>query len=244
MGDDAEIAMDADLDGKGRAADQLFRTFAEMIDNGLLQAGEPLPPEREIVETYGVSRTVVREAVLALANKGLVEARPRYRPVVRQPGYDSAIEAVDTVVTRLLKQKDGVRNLFDTRIMVEASLARQAATDATKDDLARLQEALERNGEAIEDSSQFYLTDRAFHAVLYEIPRNPVLPAIHKAYMAWLAPHWLKMPRLPDRNRLNFRSHSEIYQAILMRDPDAAEHALRAHLANAWEQVRETFGDI
>ena len=71
----------------GRAADDLFRTFEQLINSGALVDGQPLPPEREIVETYGVSRTVVREAVLALANKGLVEARPRFRPVVRKPTF-------------------------------------------------------------------------------------------------------------------------------------------------------------
>jgi len=52
------------------------------------------------------------------------------------------------------------------------------------------------------------------------------------------------MPRLPDRNRINFSSHKAIYDAILMRDQDAAEEALRTHLSNAWIQVEETFGDI
>lgn len=229
---------------RGRAADDLFRTFEEMINSGTLRDGEPLPPEREIVQTYGVSRTVVREAVLALANKGLVEARPRYRPVVRRPSYDTAFETVENIVGRLLKQPDGIRNLFETRIMIEASLVRQAATDATRDDIAALKAALDENFAAIGDSELFYRTDIAFHNVLYQVPRNPVLPAVHKAYTAWLAPHWSLMPRMPERNRANHRAHAAIYEAILMRDPDAAEAALRAHLADAWKQVRETFGDI
>ena len=228
----------------GRAADDLFRRFAEMINSGALRDGDPLPPEREIVETYGLSRTVVREAVLALANRGLVEARPRYRPVVRKPTYDTAFETVDNVVARLLSQPDGVKNLFDTRIMIEAALVRQAATEAGKDDIAALKQALEANEAAIEDSELFYRTDIAFHSVLYQIPQNPVLPAVHKAYTTWLALHWSQMPRLPERNRANFKAHKAIYEAILMRDADAAEAALRAHLANAWTQVRETFGDI
>ena len=88
----------------------------------------------------------------------------------------------------------------------------------------------------------FYLTDRAFHAVLYDIPRNPVLPAIHKAYVTWLAPQWSRMPRLPERNKANFEAHARIFEGILMRDPDAAEQALRAHLEQAWDQVCATFG--
>ncbi len=126
----------------GRAADDLFRHFAEMINSGVLREGDPLPPEREIVATYGVSRTVAREAVLALANRGLVEARPRYRPVVRKPSYDTAIETVENVVARLLTQPGRVKDLFDTRILIEAALVRQAAADAKKEDIAALTLAL------------------------------------------------------------------------------------------------------
>ena len=212
--------------------------------SGALKEGDPLPPEREIVEAYGVSRTVVRETVLALANKGLVEAKPRFRPVVRKPSFEAAMGTIDSVVGRLLGQPGGVKNLFETRIMVEAALARQAATDARKDDIAALQQALEDNAAAIDDSELFYQTDMRFHAALYDIPKNPVLPAVHKAYTAWLAPHWSRMPRLPDRNRANYEAHKAIFDAILMRDPDAAETALRNHLQAAWLQVRETFGDI
>ncbi|MEM9371196.1 MAG: FCD domain-containing protein [Pseudomonadota bacterium] len=225
----------------GRAADELFRIFADKISSGALRDGEPLPPEREIVETYGVSRTVVREAVTALSNRGLIEARPRHRPVVRAPSFETAFEAVDDLVNRLLQDKGGVRNLFDTRIMIEAALARQAALKAKKDDLRALRNALEANRAAIDDSALFYRTDMEFHNVFYRIPENPVLPAIHKAYTTWLEPHWLQMPRLPDRNRANFEAHSAIFEAVLMRDPDAAETALRTHLDSAWKQVRLTF---
>ena len=81
----------------------------------------------------------------------------------------------------------------------------------------------------------------AFHAVLYDLPRNPVMPAINRAFTSWLSPHWQRMPRAPERNRINFLSHREIYTAIVERDPDMAERALNGHLAAAWEYVRGTF---
>ncbi|WP_282095379.1 FadR/GntR family transcriptional regulator [Epibacterium ulvae] len=229
---------------KGRAADLVVSKLAQKIQSGELEDGQPLPPERNLMEEFGISRTVVREAVVALSNKGLIEARPRHRPVVRKPGYDAAFEALESIVTHLLHEPDGVRNLFDTRIIIESALVREAAKNANKDDLIALKQALEANEAAINDSDAFYQTDIGFHQVLYGIPRNPVLPAINKAYTTWLAPHWSQMPRLPDRNRRNFEAHKEIYDAVLMRDPDAAEEALRCHLQSAWKQVRETFGEL
>ncbi len=231
-------------DETGRAADQVVRGIAEQIRTGALVDGQPLPPERELMDAFGISRTVVREAVRTLSSRGLIEALPRHRPVVRKPGYDAALDAVGSIVTHLLGEPGGVRNLFDTRIMVEAALVRQAAKEAGREDIAALKTALEANEAAIADSELFYRTDNAFHGVLYQIPQNPVLPAIHRAYTTWLAPQWSRMPRLPARNRTNFEAHSAIFDAILMRDPDAAEERLRDHLTRAWAQVRETFGDV
>lgn len=226
-----------------RAADELFLEFEKMILSGKLANGEVLPPEREIVETYGVSRTVVREAILALSNKGLVDAKPRYRPVVRKPDFDTAFGTVGNVVSRLLEEEDGIRNLFDTRIMVEVYLARQAAVDAKRDDVRSLKDALEENEAAINNMNLFFETDVKFHRVLYEMSGNPLLPSIHRAYITWLKPNWGKMPTLPERNQLNFESHLAIYNAILMRDPDKAETATRKHLNDAWEQINKILAE-
>ena len=228
-------------EGSGRAADLVVKTVEQQIHAGKLRDGHPLPPERDLMEEFNISRTVVREAVRVLSSRGLVEARPRHRPVVRKPGFDTAVNAVEGIVTHLLAQPGGVKNLFDTRVMLETTLARQAATDADKEDISALKSALDANGAAVEDSEMFYQTDTAFHEVLYRIPKNPVLPAIHLAFTTWLAPQWSRMPRLPDRNRANFQAHTAIFNAILMRDADAAEAAMRSHLTNAWNQVVETF---
>lgn len=229
------------LPSNTRAADAVVRGIEARIISGSLASGTPLPPERDLIGTYGVSRTVVREAVATLASRGLVESRPRYRPVVRRPGFDAALAAADGVVGHLLRETGGVRALYDTRILLEGALVRQAAMNARKDDLAALDAALDANEAAIPDSGRFYATDTGFHGILYDIPRNPVLPAVHRAFTAWLSPHWSRMPRSPERNRINWLRHRDIARAIRERDPDAAEAALNAHLSSAWEYVRGTF---
>ena len=201
----------------------------------------PCLPNGELIEEFAVSRTVAREAVRILASKGLVEAKPRFRPVVRRATYETALGVLGGIVHHLLDQEGGVKHLFDSRIFIESALVRLAAEQATKDDIAHLRSALEKNGDAIMDSDLFYETDMAFHSVLYTIPRNPIFPSLQKSYTAWLEIHWQRMPRLPERNRRNFASHAAILDGILNRDPDAAENALRQHLADAWEQVRSTF---
>lgn len=240
----ATSASKPDLKKSGRAADFMVSQIEARILSGDLKDGENLPAEREMMGQYGMSRTVVREAVAILASKGLIEAKPRFRPVVRKPDYEAAVDVVGGIVSHLLNQPGGIKNLFDTRILLEVALAREAALKADKDDIRALREALQANKEAINDSKQFYSTDVAFHAVLYKISGNPVFPAVHKAYTSWLAEYWKKMPRMPDRNQMNFDAHEEIFTAILNRDPDEAEAKIREHLDIAWQHVKSTFKDL
>lgn len=225
----------------GRVAHWVSSQIENDILSGAFEDGATLPAERELMERFKTSRTVVREAITALSSKGLIEARPRFRPLVRKPGYDTALSSVGSVVKLLLSEPNGVRTLYETRVFVERALVRDAARSATREDIAELRAALLANYETISDSEAFYRTDVAFHGVLYHVPNNPIFSAVHEAYTSWLAPHWERMPRSPDRNHMNYLSHKGIFDAILERDADAAEEALAAHLKAAWEYVRVTF---
>ncbi len=225
-----------------RAADTVVAEIERRIAAGILADGAPLPAERALVEEFRTSRTVIREAITALSNRGLVEAKPRFRPVVRRPGYASVMATTGPAVRQLLGQAGGVRTLFEARVFVERGLVRDAAQGAGKAEIAALKTALQANHDAIGDSDAFYQTDRAFHRVLYTIPGSPLFPALHDGFAAWLAPHWARMERSHTRNRRNHEAHAAIYHAILERDPDAAERAMAAHLEAAWEQVKDTFG--
>lgn len=226
------------------AVDRIVSEFESQIFSGKLADGASLPAERTIVESMGVSRPVAREAIKILAGKGLLEVVPRHRPVVRRPDAKTVIGALGGLVGHLIGKSGGTRQIFEIRIFVEVGLVRQAAKSAKREDIARLRSALEANKEAIANSTEFYKTDQAFHAALYAMSDNPIFPAIHQAFNDWLAPKWDMMPRLPDRNQQNFEAHQAIVEAILDRDPDKAEAALRRHLDAAWDQVSNVFADI
>lgn len=224
-----------------RAADIIARDIERRIIAGELPNNTPLPAEKDLGSEYGASRTVVREAIAALTNRGMLENRPRFRPVVRKPGFDAAFSNMGGIVQHLISAKQGVETLFQSRVFLERALVREAAIRATFSDIQDLKAALAANKESIHSSEDFYASDTDFHRVFYRIPRNPIFPAVHEAYNQWLAAHWKKMEQLPERNAINYESHKAIYEAILERDADAAESHLEKHLENAWEQLKDTF---
>ena len=82
--------------GEHRAADAVVATIEQDIVSGVLTNDSPLPPERDLMGRFGISRTVVREAIATLTTRGLLESKPRHRPIVRKPGYDAAFWMPDT----------------------------------------------------------------------------------------------------------------------------------------------------
>jgi DNA-binding FadR family transcriptional regulator len=223
-----------------RLADTVSDAIAASIRSGQLPPGARLPSERDLMRRHQVSRAAIREAIAALASRGLVRTRRGYRPLVETLNAQTAIDGVGRLVAHLLDAPAGVLNLFDTRIFLEAALARHAARHAAPADIAALREALAANRDAVGDE-RFYRTDVAFHGVLYRIPGNPIYPAVHRAYVDWLTAHWARMPRGAQIDRVALAGHEAIFAAILERDGDRAEQMLRSHLAMAWELVRSTF---
>jgi DNA-binding FadR family transcriptional regulator len=249
LNDENEVTMDQSekLHGHGtmgagaRRSDAVAAELVRIIQSGGLQEGERLPAERDLMQRYGVSRAAIREAIVSLANRGLIETRLGHRPVVRKPDYEIAVDKVGNLVGHLMVDRKGVWNLFETRIFMEAALARWAAKHARRDDLDELRAALETNRAAIGNSILFDETDAAFHAVLYRLPGNSIYPAIHKAYVEWLTQHWRSMKRGAGIDQMNYAGHEAVFEAVIARDPDNAEEAMRRHLVAAWEFVRSTF---
>ena len=232
------------LNQKIRSADVVIGKLEKLILSGAFSPGEKLPSERDLMERFNVGRNVIREAIAALSRNGLLDTRPRFRPVVAYAGQQTAIDVLDGFVQHFIDQEDGFENLFKSRAFIEAALCRHAALHARKDDIRRLREALAKNKAAISDSEEFYRTDVRYHRILYEIPNNPIFPTLHKAYVSWLSGHWLKMKRGEELNRLTYAGHEAIFNAIVERDPDEAERALQNHLNVAWERVKCTFNDL
>lgn len=232
------------MEQKLRSADVVIRKLEKLILSGSFSPGEKLPSERDLMERFGVGRNAIREAIAALSRNGLLDTRPRFRPVVAYTGEQTAINILDGFVQHFIGQERGFEHLFNSRFFIEAALCRHAALHARKDDIQSLREALLKNKAKIHDSEAFYMTDVVFHRVLYKIPKNPIFPTLHTAYVSWLSKYWAKMKKGAELNRLTYSGHEAIFNAIVDRDPDEAERALNNHMNLAWGQVKSTFNDI
>ncbi len=211
--------------------DQLRRA----IHLGRFVPGDKLPPERQLAQQLGVSRTTVREAVRVLEGESLVESRR---------GATGGLVVLEwrlsetELRTLLASERDAVRSVFEFRIANEGAAVRLAAERCDGDDLAVLGALIERMAglaatpEARRDLANiplFFATDSAFHLGIAQAARNPhLLRAIEDARAAMFLPIGAVFRRLED-NANAF--HETIFAALEGHDADAAEAAMRAHLA-------------
>jgi DNA-binding GntR family transcriptional regulator len=138
--------------------DQLVAKVREMIVDGELKAGAPLP-ERMLCETFGVSRTPLREAFKILASEGLIELRPHRTPVI-------------TPVDRA-----EIANIFDIMVALDGVAGARAATLATDDDIARLNAKHHQLVQLHRDASRtaYFRLNQEIHTEITRLAANPPL---------------------------------------------------------------------
>lgn len=216
-------------------ADQLER----MIRDGEYAPRDQLPSERELMRQFGVGRPAIREALFHLRKMGLVEIRSGERARVTQPTPKVVIDALAGTARHMIAAPGGVHDFQDARIFFEVGLARHAARQASDEDIASFRQALEANRQSIGDMKRFERTDVAFHYVLAVIPRNPIFTAIHAALAEWLLEQ-RRTTLAPGEDLKAYQAHRSIYDAVLARDPDRAERAMRDHL----NHVARRYADV
>lgn len=207
-----------------------------LILRGELKPGDRLPPERELQAAFGVGRPAIREALITLERAGLVEIGNGAPARVAHPSPRGLLSQVVPTVRHILRTPEGNRQLMAVRLLVEVGLVRQAARDATPEFLGRLRAAWDENRRLSGDTRAFVASDVRFHYEIAAFAGGEAILAIHEAMSEWLRhQREVSLGAAPDADR-TVRAHGRILEAVERRDPDAAEEAMRDHLAEGWAE--------
>jgi DNA-binding FadR family transcriptional regulator len=223
----------------GRLWEQVEDRLVSDIRSGIYRPGDKLPPERELMETFGVGRPSIREALFSLERRGLVRLRKGGRPEVTNQSPKAILTALSVIADGLLATEEGVAQFNNARKLFEISLARYASENATLSQLRAIETTLKQSEAAIGDQAAFKQLDIRFHRQLAEIPENPVLIALHDALVEWVMYRRSTPPEmLAQRHRSALDGHIAVANAIRRRDPDAAQAAMQGHLENALSESK------
>ncbi|MDR5737233.1 MULTISPECIES: FadR/GntR family transcriptional regulator [unclassified Caballeronia] len=222
--------------------DKVVAALIEEIERGVLRPGDKIPTEAALMKQMTVSRSVVREAVSRLQAANIVETRHGVGTFIRALADRESVRLYDADLSSLLD----IMAIIEFRIDLEGAAAALAAGRRTEQHLRQIARAIERYEEQIANHStdvlehdvEFHLQiarasgNRYFYDVLSQMGRA-VSPRtrLGKAEIAELD----QIERL--RNVLN--EHKAIYQAIVRQDADDARAAMRMHLSNSRERLRQ-----
>lgn len=209
-------------------------SIRHFLESHGFRAQDRLPPERELAETLGLTRTQLRTGMRQLESEGVIwrhVGRGTFFGTRPHEGIDEPSRAVSSI---------NPRELMEARIALEPQLARLAASYATSDDLIRLERCVER-AVAAPDAPLFQTFDADLHRAVAEASHNTLLVDLFKSMNAVrhrvLWGH-LNGDFLTAELRKEYDiQHRGFVDAIRRRDPVAAENLMRAHLQTVERQL-------
>ncbi len=206
--------------------------ITDAIQSGRYTPGARLPGERDLAEEFAVSRPTIREAMIALEIRGLIEAR-----------HGSGLYVTNTAPTDTapLELDIGAFELTEARILFEGETAALAATVMTEDKLARLESIVREMGNSPNPDMRVEQADRRFHLEIASATDNSAIRSVVE--MLWdiryRSPLCVHMFAKASRGGINPRidEHRAILDALASGDPQAARAAMHNHLRRVIEDI-------
>jgi GntR family transcriptional repressor for pyruvate dehydrogenase complex len=222
-----------------RLSDSIGTQIEQLIIEGALQPGHPLPAERALAQKFGVSRPSLREALLRLEARGLLK-------VARSGGFvvtDVTAPTIASPLAHLLQRHPTAeQDVLELRHGLELVAAHFAALRATRGDRAQLRRVFARlaGPRATPDAIAAAQVDAEFHLAIAEASHNValihVMHGLHNLLNTTMRHAWEVMHREPDSVQVLHEQHRALLDAVLSGDPGVARDAAHLHL----NYVRET----
>jgi DNA-binding FadR family transcriptional regulator len=229
---------------KRKLADDVRERLLSMLERGELRPGDILPSEREIMDSLGVGRPAIREAMQSLERDGLIQIRHGERARVAEPSIGRMVDQMsDSMKLLLIHSAASLENLKDARLTFELEMARRAAERHSPNDIAALLKTVEEQEASSGDIAAFRRLDGRFHREIAALSGNPIWPALSDALFGWLNSFHIHLVSVPGKERLTLDEHRDIIAAIATGDPGAATRAMRHHLTRANDLYRKSEGD-
>jgi GntR family transcriptional repressor for pyruvate dehydrogenase complex len=204
-------------------ADQLLG----LIQSGNLTAGDKLPTEAKLVETFRVSRPIVREALRGLSIMGVLESRQGGGTYVTDLSPSRLTKSMQFVI-RIDDQS--AEALSEARALVEKEMICLAVDRITTEELARLESFLPMGERLKDDPVGFRVMDLEFHTLIWEAAGNPFLKRIAEGLYSTGVEYRRIASELENVLSKSAKEHIEIYEALRTQDSDRAVAATVGHL--------------
>lgn len=214
--------------------DKAEKRIIEYIQKNKMGVGDVLPKELDLADNLGVSRTVIREALLRLKTIGLLESKKHKGAVLCNP---DVLRPLRKVFHPSILDHDTLRDMFEMRLALEVGMADFIVNNLTDENLAELEKIADgivsgdtANPWQVEDEIKF-------HGALYKISKNKILLELQEMLIPIF--QYVHQSGLLEKDVVTgeFISHKELVQVLKQRDAEAYRIAIRKHLNNHFARI-------
>jgi GntR family transcriptional repressor for pyruvate dehydrogenase complex len=227
------------LEREQRLYERVVEKVLELISSGAWKPGYRLPSERELSEAFGVSRTVVREAVKALEARGVLESATGSGVSVRHADFNMVSRSLQTYM-QLTNQVDFEIRLNEVRRVLEVEMVALAASRITPEQLTQLRQICQKMRTDNNSAKEMAELDFRLHVTLAEATQNELFKVLLAPLINQLRDQiiltWEDFPRPVDQV---FDQHEAIVYAVEKGDADAARQAMMKHLIFSREVLED-----
>ena len=225
---------------RGNLVEMVFEALKENILTGKFKNGELLPTQETLAQQFGVSRTVMREALNKLSSLGLIESQQGRGTFVRSPNVRTVIEPM---LSSLMLDETSTCELMETRYYLERIIVRLAAKHVNAQQARKLEEIVVRMEQDFRtgDIEAFAQGDLAFHMKLAEISKNRILKLIIEIIREMLFKFLENFNRVPGAAERAVKYHRKICEAVVQNDLDKAEYEMQQHILDVMKTLREEY---
>lgn len=206
----------------------IVEQIQRMIRHGEFKVGDKLPPERTLADRFNVSRNCVRQALQALAERGILQSRQGDGTYVCAP--DEAV-LTQSLAQAISMRSDLLEDVWEFRLLMEPQIAFLAAKSITREHLDRLKVIVfDQQRKMLEGEADPEL-DAAFHRVIVEASGNRVMWKVMETMNEILNESRAELLQSHARARASIIGHLKLIDALERNDPESACQAMREHLS-------------
>jgi DNA-binding FadR family transcriptional regulator len=214
--------------------------LVDRVVSGEYPAGTLIPPEPVLCQSFDVSRSVIREALKVLEQKGLVSVRQGQGTVVADGGEWNLLDPVVLAATmRHDERREVIDDLITVRAVLEAEMAARATTLVTDQGVEQLRGLVAELERSVGDRPRYLELDTQFHDELMRISGNRLGRAVVRSIHDQARSSAGYNDAQPEDLRLAHRGHVSILAHLIARDPERAAEAMREHVISMWQRKRQ-----
>ena len=211
----------------------IVELFKEQFLSGKIKPGDRMPSERELTEQLNVSRTTIREAIIALKVMGLIDVQQGKRARVTAPSVGNVLEILSMVVPL---DQTNILNLLELREIFEPACVFIAAKRVTASELRNIQQKLDVMMHSSEDLDSFFMADYEFHKAIMMTTHNDMIVMFYNIFQPLLK----SLHKRIVMTSRETRSHKKILQAMMQGNSELASGLAREIIIDARDRLLKT----